>query len=639
MAINESIIGSAIIEVRADMDRLSKDFKKAQATSKASSAKIARQTDSIGRSAAGAAKKIATIGAAYAAIRGAMSLVRMVKESLAFADSIGKTAAKLSISTDALQEFRFAAEQSGVATTALDMGFQRFARRAQEAQAGTGEAKDAIKELGLALFDSAGNARRAEDLFADAMEALAGTDATRRLRLAFKLFDSEGVALINLADNFDALRQKARDMGVVMDRDIIANAEESKAKLDALSASIKKETVEAFVALAPVIEMGARAFRMFAIDVGNAVRRLKDLDDLVLSELVARQGKVLQDLAKLDAILRDRGSPFREGGLRAGKMKSLALEFDAIQKLIDARKEQRAQEVSPLQELKDTQALSVDKLKQVADLGKARAALHQDFLRATGQEIQIAEDRHERTMQNLRAAGASAQELRDAESESLAILDSDISRIRQKEQDLIDGLAEGTQQLAEHWKDAADFVARTFSDALAQVVLTGENAAKAIADAFIRELISRAIGIGVRSLIQSFLPLLGFLGSGGAGIPVPPGGIPGRPAAHGGFRSGATLVGERGPELVNMGPSAHVTSNAAIQSALSGRSGGASNVVVNVNNFGKEQVEIEKGFGTDGEVQIDIIIARAAAKDIRRGGVIAQEIGARFGSRRVGGAV
>ena len=76
------------------------------------------------------------------------------------------------------------------------MALQRFVRRVAEAANGTGEAKDALAQMGIALRDQSGNLRRSEDLLADVADAFARIeDPAERVRLAFKLFDSEGVAL------------------------------------------------------------------------------------------------------------------------------------------------------------------------------------------------------------------------------------------------------------------------------------------------------------------------------------------------------------------------------------------------------------------------------------------------------------
>jgi hypothetical protein len=104
-----------------------------------------------------------------------------------------------------------AAKASGVEQQTLDMALQRFTRRAAEAAHGTGEAKDALAQMGIALRDQSGNLRRSEDLLADVADAFAKIEApAERLRLAFKLFDSEGVALVNLLQGSSASGRDAR---------------------------------------------------------------------------------------------------------------------------------------------------------------------------------------------------------------------------------------------------------------------------------------------------------------------------------------------------------------------------------------------------------------------------------------------
>jgi hypothetical protein len=66
--------------------------------------------------------------------------------SISAADAIGKTADKIGVGVEALQELRFAAKASGVEQQTLDMALQRFTRRAAEAAQGTGEAKDALAQ-------------------------------------------------------------------------------------------------------------------------------------------------------------------------------------------------------------------------------------------------------------------------------------------------------------------------------------------------------------------------------------------------------------------------------------------------------------------------------------------------------------
>lgn len=152
-------------------------------------------------------------------------------------DRLAKTASKLGIDTSALQKLRYQAELSGVSVGTLDMAMQRMVRRVSEAAAGTGEAKDAIKELGLHAGALA-KLSPEQQFYAlsDAMQNIAGQGD--KVRLAMKLFDSEGVSLVNAmngslsdtGDEFDKL-------GISITRQQAAMVEsynDSKAKLSAI---------------------------------------------------------------------------------------------------------------------------------------------------------------------------------------------------------------------------------------------------------------------------------------------------------------------------------------------------------------------------------------------------------------------
>lgn len=183
---------------------------------------------------------------------GAIAALRKFSQDI---DTLGKTAAKLGIATSELQGLRHAAELSGVATNTLDMAMQRFTRRLAEARNGTGEAKSALEEMGVALIDNQGNARAQTDVLADVADALKQVpDQADRVRLAFKLFDSEGVALVNMLENGSAgLKQMTDDfheLGMAVSAEEVAKVEafnDSMQKLGTLFGNIGQKITAAVV--------------------------------------------------------------------------------------------------------------------------------------------------------------------------------------------------------------------------------------------------------------------------------------------------------------------------------------------------------------------------------------------------------
>ena len=186
-------------QVRAELVTVGQSGEQSLKRIESAGGRVSGGLKGLGRQAELLRTGIRTLGGALAGVATVGGLAALVDRSISAADAIGKTADKIGVGVEALQELRVAAKASGVEQQTLDMALQRFTRRAAEAAQGTGEAKDALAQMGIALRDQSGNLRRSEDLLADVADAFARIeDPAERVRLAFKLFDSEGVALVNL---------------------------------------------------------------------------------------------------------------------------------------------------------------------------------------------------------------------------------------------------------------------------------------------------------------------------------------------------------------------------------------------------------------------------------------------------------
>jgi hypothetical protein len=111
-------------------------------------------------------------------------LAALVNRSILAADAIGKTAGNIGVGVEALRELRFAAKASGIEQKTLDMATWRCSGSpggTAEAAQGTGEAKDALAQMGIALRDQDGHLRRSEDLLTDVADAFARIEGPARL--------------------------------------------------------------------------------------------------------------------------------------------------------------------------------------------------------------------------------------------------------------------------------------------------------------------------------------------------------------------------------------------------------------------------------------------------------------------------
>ena len=188
---------------------------------------------------------------------GAAGFGALIASSLRATDTLTKTANKIGTTTEALGALRYAADLTGVSTQTMDMALQRFTRRTAEAAKGMGEAKGAIRELGINAQEL--NRMPLDKRMIVLADAFAEVESeSDRLRLAFKLFDSEGAALVNtLSQGGDGLRAmlgEARALGLAMSSTAAKGVEDTVDSLTKLQSLFKGVTDQTVAAFAPAIE-------------------------------------------------------------------------------------------------------------------------------------------------------------------------------------------------------------------------------------------------------------------------------------------------------------------------------------------------------------------------------------------------
>lgn len=172
----------------------------------------------------------------------ATGAVSIIKGALDSADALQKTSIRLGVTVERLQELEFAASQSGVSIQTVTMGMQRFGRRLAEAADGGGAAKDALIDLDIATRNSDGSLRDVNEAFTEAVNKLGNLEAgAKKTSLAFKLFDSEGVRLVQFGSNLNDLSEEANSLGLVLDKQLIDKAAEVNDAFDKASRVMQVE--------------------------------------------------------------------------------------------------------------------------------------------------------------------------------------------------------------------------------------------------------------------------------------------------------------------------------------------------------------------------------------------------------------
>jgi len=252
--------------------------------------KVTQDLNSIRKSATKALKVFAGFGTAVAGA--AVGLGLIIKKNTDFIDKLEKVSSKLGINVVLLQKLRFAADQTGIAQETLDMAMQRFIRRVGEAQEGTGEAQGALAKLGIQLKNADGSFRSTESILFDVADGLQNTeDASTRLKLAFKFFDSEGAALVNTLQNGSAgLKEfftEAEALGFLIDAKTAkaaAKFTDETSKLFKQIDAIQKLFVMAFV---PVLTEATVAIQNFFKEIAEEKGFKKFTEDLALSMITS----------------------------------------------------------------------------------------------------------------------------------------------------------------------------------------------------------------------------------------------------------------------------------------------------------------------------------------------------------------
>ncbi|TQV76675.1 hypothetical protein FLL45_01565 [Aliikangiella marina] len=248
-------------------------------------------------------RQIKTVSKAFAGIALAVAVAfsAMYAEQAKAIDQLGKTSDKLGIATQELAGLRLAAELTGVSQNNLDMGLQRMTRRLSEAAAGTGEAKNAIKELGL---DAQTLAKLSPDkAFREISVAMNQIpNQADRVRLAFKLFDTEGVNLVNTLrlgkNGLAGAADEAEIFGLALTRIDVAKVEQANDQFTRIRAIGRGLAQQLTVQAAPAVGLLAEKFVGVAKEAGG----MGNIAQMVITKIAGGVGMIGDFFNGLNAV-------------------------------------------------------------------------------------------------------------------------------------------------------------------------------------------------------------------------------------------------------------------------------------------------------------------------------------------------
>ncbi|KFF48092.1 hypothetical protein GY26_15975 [Gammaproteobacteria bacterium MFB021] len=223
---------------------------------------------------------VAKSARALAPLVGTLFTAQAIRSQVDFGDRLDKLNLRIGASTEALSEYAFVAERSGVQFSALATAWQRQTRRISESANGAGTASEALKALGLNAQEL--QKLKPEDQFEAIAKQLAGVkDQSRQAALAMKIWDTEGVSLLQIvnsgADAIQGLRQQARDFGLSISRDQAAQMAEFNDNLTNMTALAQGASRAMINELAPSINDSLQSFQSWVSESGGAEKAFDGL--------------------------------------------------------------------------------------------------------------------------------------------------------------------------------------------------------------------------------------------------------------------------------------------------------------------------------------------------------------------------
>lgn len=572
-------IGALRAELSANAAQFEKDMGRARKAVNDNATRMRRDLDRFRRSGNDAILSIRNLrnaAGALGVVFSAGALVRGMRQTLSDFNRLADTADKVGVGIEALQELRFAAEETGVATNTLDMAMQRLTRRLGEAAQGKGELKDTLIQYGIAVTDAEGRTRRTEDVLFDLADAIKGADSdAERLRIAFKAFDSEGAALVNTMRNgregLAAFADQARELGGVVEESLVREAAKADRELARIWMSI---SMRAKVFMAEFINI----FR--DVGVEEQIRRtrnaLEDLEKVVAAqggEPNVRQQRRLDELrtrlAELEAQLKaetaatvqsTQAGTARNEELekRIAKTKELtaALELENVQtgQLLGRLRDMPA----TVQQLRDEIELENAAIKHNIDLSSALGQKWAENFRK-GQDLKRSLADMEGILEAIQTPQAvyieQVARLNDLYFEGTINLDEYRAALKKAEEDLKKSTGE-----TEKANDAAKELGLTFTSAFEEAIVSGgdlrdvvQGLGEDILRILTRKAVTEPLGNVFTGLLSGLPGLMGFA-SGGSFTVGGAGGVDRNLVAFRATRGETVTVTPPGQQAAHAGP-------------------------------------------------------------------------------------
>lgn len=199
---------------------------------------------------------LAAVAAAAAA--GAATIYGIASSVAEFGDETIKTAQRIGLTAESLQQLDFALQISGTSMQQQRASFVRLARTANDASQGIAEYADIYDTLGVSVTDANGDLKGSEELILDLSDSFAAMpDGIEKTALAAELFGRKGTEMLQFlnagSDGIRELMNEATELGGVLSTEAAQDSEVLNDTLHRLKTSVNGLRLSLGAELIPVV--------------------------------------------------------------------------------------------------------------------------------------------------------------------------------------------------------------------------------------------------------------------------------------------------------------------------------------------------------------------------------------------------
>jgi hypothetical protein len=582
-----------VVSLSADIRGLERNMRKAGMIVADEMGKI---DNSIARGADRISSRMGEIGIAgqmmAGVLKGAFSVaaigtfITMVSRAVDEVAKLDDQAKRLSLSTDRLQELRFAFRESGVPGQAFEQGATALRDKANaEFREGEGELSRLLEANNSKLTDRAGKLRSIEDLLMQAAKLIqnAATEADKvDIAKAFGLSADWVSALERGPDALRDIAEQAKSVGAVLDNEAIRKAAEFEKEW---TATVNRWADAFKAAILPIAKMlgdlAASASGM--LDKAGGFLRDKGIDDKLArgayGELSRGEIERVRQIAEKNGVtmpgaVHRRYNEILEGdreSARGAALTELSNRKAAVAAasgrttIIPRKASGGGGGASEKADEYDREEKRIN--RQIRDLGAQAEAIGKTTYEAAKAEAQFklltaAEQAGRPITDELRASVEQLAEAYARAKEKAAeaqLAQRQFVELQSFFGDSLVGIAKGATQGMEGLRNAISRVADALLDASLQALILGKGPLAGLLG------MGTTSNGGVGGLVGMLFGGMGIGGSSGGGS------IGANADGSTNWRGGPTWVGERGPELLNLPKGAQILS-ASQSRAVAGKS-------------------------------------------------------------------